>query len=204
MNENLWERGQVVVVREIWRGRVYSAAAMRVAEDSPRFSALYLSPRTPYFWPRLPDGGKIRLQADDWILREEPSPYYEALYLIQPGCGYTCVAVWNESAFDHWKINLEEPMRRTPLGFDHMDQLLDLLVGANRREWKWKDEDETRRALERGIFTAEQVGGLYQRGERALRALQNREPPFDREWESWKPQPDWRAPLRPPEGWTRV
>ncbi len=200
----LWEPGEVIVVREVLRNKVYSAVAMRVVQDSPDFSALYISPRTPYFWPHTLDGENIRIQTDEWVLRKDQWPFGDALYLIQPGSGYTIVAIWNEMFFDHWKINLEEPMRRKALGFDHMDQLLDIIVSADRSIWSWKDEDEIQQAQAGGIFTAEQVRELYQRGERAVQLLQAKQPPFDKDWENWKPDLSWRAPLNLPEGWVQV
>jgi len=129
----------------------------------------------------------------------------DVLYLIKPGSGYTVIAFWdNEYIFDHWKINLEEPMRRTQLGFDYMDQTLDIIVNADRSSWRWKDEDEVREAQARGIFTAKQVRELYQRGERIIQSMLNNEAPFDNNWENWKPDPTWRKPLGLPLGWEQV
>jgi hypothetical protein len=200
----LWNSGEVVAVREVLRNKVYSAVAMRVVEDTENFSVLYISPQTCVHWPHTLNGGGIRIPPAEWILVEDPWPFSDTLYLIQPGAGYTVIAFWNSMTFDHWKINLEEPMRRTELGFDYMDQLLDIIVDPDRSTWKWKDEDEIQEAQARGMFTAEQVRDLYQRGEYAVQLLQSRTPPFDREWENWKPELSWRAPLHLPEGWERV
>lgn len=200
----LWNSGDVVAVREVLRGKIYSALAMRVVEDTENFSVLYVSPRTRVYWPHKPNGGAVRIPPAEWILIEEPWPFDDALYFIQPGAGYTISAYWNSMTFDHWKINLEEPMRRTELGFDYMDQLLDIIVSADRSTWQWKDEDETEEAQARGIFTPEFVHELYQRGELAVRMLQSQQPPFDRDWRKWKPDLFWRAPLHLPAGWERA
>ena len=201
----LWEPGQVIVLREVWRSKVYSIVPVRVVQDSSSWSALYLPPQTPCLWPHTRAGATIRIPTDEWVLEGEAWIGGVVLYLVQPGSGYSALAFWdNDHIFDHWKINLEEPMRRKPLGFDYMDQLLDIIISANRLTWRWKDEDEVRQAQACGIFTTEQVSGLYQRGERVLHSIMANEPPFDGGWENWKPDPAWRVPLDLPKGWERV
>jgi hypothetical protein len=129
----------------------------------------------------------------------------DVLYLVQPGSGYTAVGFWNDDyIFQSWKINLELPMHRTLLGFDYMDQLLDIVVSAGRSTWHWKDEDEVRLAQEQGIITAERVSELYQLGEHAVESLLANKPPFDGDWENWSPNPIWRQLLKLPQGWERV
>ena len=85
-----------------------------------------------------------------------------------------------------------------------MDQLLDIIVSADRSAWHWKDEAEVHEALALGIFTAEQVSELYKLGERAIETLLANEPPFDGNWKNWKVNPEWRSPLDLPPGWEQV
>jgi hypothetical protein len=201
----LWEPGQGIVLREVWRAKVYSIIPLRVAQDSGNWTALYLPPRTSSLWPHTREGVTIRIPADEWVLDGGPWEGGDILYLVQPGLGYIVTGFWDEDRiFDHWKIDLVEPVRRTWLGFDYMDQLLDMMVSDDRSTWRWKDEDEVREAQARRLFTAEQVSDLYQRGARALRALQTNEPPFDGRWETWQPNPEWRVPFHLPNGWEQV
>jgi len=201
----LWESGQGIVLREVWRSKVYSIIPVRVAQDSSSWSALYLPPQTSSLWPHTREGVTIRIPVDKWVLNGGPWEGGDVLYLVQPGLGYSATGFWDDDhVFDHWKIDLVEPVRRTLLGFDYMDQLLDIIVSADRSTWRWKDEDEVREAQARGIFTTEQVSDLYQRGERALEAILANEPPFDGGWENWKPDPDWRVPFDLPKGWEHV
>jgi len=201
----LWEPGQGIVLREVWQGKVYSIIPVRVAQDSMSWSALYLPPRTFSLWPHTPEGETIRIPAEEWVLDGGPWEGGDILYLFQPGRGYTFSAVWDlDHVLHHWKIDLVEPVRRTVLGFDYMDQLLDIIVSAGRSSWRWKDEAEVREAQARGLFTAEQVADLYQRGERGLQALLAGEPPLDAGWEAWRPNPAWRVPFDLPEGWEHV
>lgn len=201
----LWEPDQVIVIREIWQNKVYSVTPVRVVQDTLRWSALYLPPQTPCLWPHTREGVTIRIPTEEWVLDGGPWTSSDVLFLVQPGSGYTAVGFWDDDyRFHSWKINLEQPMRRTPLGFDYMDQLLDIVVRADRSTWHWKDEDEVRLAQALGIFTAEQVSELYQLGERAVQSILSNEPPFDGNWENWKPDPAWRAPLDLPQGWEQI
>ena len=201
----LWKPGQGIILREVWLNKVYSVIPLRVVQDAADWSALYLPPRTFSLWPHTREGATIRIPVDEWVLDGGPWEGSDVLYLVQPGAGYTVIGFWDENQiFNGWKIDLGEPVRRTPLGFDYMDQLLDIIVSADRSAWRWKDEDEVRHALALGIFTAEQVHDLYQRGELAIQRMQSSKPPFNGDWEHWKPDPSWRVPFNLPEGWDRV
>lgn len=126
----------------------------------------------------------------EWVLGGGPWTTSDVLYLVQPGAGYTVVGFWDdEYSFHNWKINLEKPMRRKSHGFDYMDQVLDIVVSADRSTWQWIDEDQLRWAQELGLFTAEQVRELYQLGEHPLKSMLANEAPFDGDWENWKPDP---------------
>jgi hypothetical protein len=200
----LWEPGQGIVMREVWRGKVYSIMPLRVVQDSHTWTALYLPPNTLSLFPHTRDGTVLRIPEDDWVLRGEPWEG-QGLCLVHAGLGFTFSAAWDQDQhLDHWKIDLVDPVRRAPLGFDYMDQFLDIIVSPDRSTWYWKDEDEVQIAERRGIFTPEQVSDLYQRGERAIQALQANEPPFDGGWENWIPDPICRIPFNLPEGWKEI
>ncbi len=201
----LWKPGQVIVVREIWQNKVYSVTPVRVVQDTHSWSALYLPPRTPCLWPHTHEGTPIRIPTDEWVLDGSLWTTSDVLFLVQPGSGYTAVGFWNDDFLFHsWKINLEKPMHRTLHGFDYMDQLLDIIVTADRSAWHWKDEDEVSEAQRLGIFSIEQVSELYELGKRAIQALLANKSPFDGNWENWKPNPEWRVPLDLPAGWEQV
>ena len=201
----LWEPGEGIVMREVWRNKVYSIFPVRVVQDSASWTALCLPRQAIALYPHTPEGVPLRIAQDEWVLDGGPWEGGDVLYLVHIGLGYTFTGWWDDDRiFGGWKIDLVEPVRRTHLGFDYMDQLLDIIVSADRSTWYWKDEDEVREAQARGIFTAEQVSDLYQRGERALRALRENEPPFDRGWEHWKPDPALREQIDLPQGWEQV
>ena len=81
-----------------------------------------------------------------------------------------------------------------------MDQTLDIVVQPDMSSWRWKDEDEFGEALEKGIYSAKQALEIRAEGERALKRLLAREPPFDERWENWRPDPTWIKP-KIEDGW---
>jgi len=99
-------------------------------------------------------------------------------------------------------VNLQEPLRKTRIGFDTLDHELDVIVEFNG-SWRWKDEDELAEAISRGLLPAEDEPRLRSEGERAVRRIVEREPPFDRDWSDWRPDPAWPVPALP-EGWDRI
>lgn len=201
----LWEPGQGIVLREVWRNKVYSIFPVRVVQDSLTWIALCLPRQAIALYPHTREKVALRIPEDKWILDGGPWTGGDVLYLVHVGTGFKFGGSWDENhIFQGWKIDLIEPLRRTPLGFDYMDQLLDIIVSADRSIWYRKDDDEVQEAETRGLFTAAQVQDLYQRGDRALQMILNNDPPFDRGWEIWKPDPAWLATFDLPEGWDRV
>ena len=87
---------------------------------------------------------------------------------------------WRDGAFEHWYVNFEQPLRRSPVGFDTFDEKLDLIVQPDGR-YVWKDEDELEQAAALGLVDAAAV-----RAE-AARVLE--EWPFPTGWEDWRPDP---------------
>jgi len=104
----------------------------------------------------------------------------------------------DRSALSEYYVNLEEPLIRSPAGFDTVDHLLDVTIPPDRSGWSWKDEDELREAVDRGIFTEEDAASFRFWGERGAEHVLLREPPFDRDWSTWRPDPGWKDPDLPP------
>ncbi len=50
-------------------------------------------------------------------------------------------------------MNFEQPLRRTPVGFDTFDEKLDLIVMPDGT-YRWKDEDELEQAAALGLLDA--------------------------------------------------
>jgi hypothetical protein len=206
--QTFFTRGDRIVLREIWRARVWSARPVIVVQDTPELLALYMQPGTPYEQPRTLNGEGVtpttRLQ-NEWVLADALWPEDgEYLRLVIPGAPYSVLVFWLEahSKFRDWYINLEDPLRRTPIGFDYMDQLLDIIVEPDLSGWHWKDEDEFQEAQELGLISPERAGSMRAEGESVVEMLLSGKSIFNG-WEHWKPDPSWEIPTLP-EGWERV
>jgi hypothetical protein len=51
-------------------------------------------------------------------------------------------------------VNLAAPCRRTAIGFDTVDHILDIEVNDDLSDWSWKNENELAWAVERGLCLA--------------------------------------------------
>jgi predicted RNA-binding protein associated with RNAse of E/G family len=100
-------------------------------------------------------------------------------------------------------VNLERPLERTAIGFDTVDHALDVVIELDRSSWRWKDEEELAEAVRDGLFTPEEAADFRAWGERAVDRVLSREPPFDRDWLGWRPDPGWPRPELS-AGWDRV
>jgi predicted RNA-binding protein associated with RNAse of E/G family len=121
-----------------------------------------------------------------------------------PRAGHAVLHFWDEAWNPvGWYVNVEAPLRRTAKGLDTFDHDLDVLIEPDRSAWRWKDEDDVALGIEVGAYTPADAEAFRREGERGLRRVLDREPPFDREWAGWRPDPAWGVPELP-EGWDRV
>lgn len=121
------------------------------------------------------------------------------LILARPGDPYSVWRAWGADSWElAWRyVNLELPWQRTPIGFDSKDLYLDLWSDAAGAEWRYKDEDEAAFAVEQGKITAEQLAAARGAGAQAVEQIRRREPPHDRDWDGWRPDPTWETPALP-------
>ena len=54
------------------------------------------------------------------------------------------IAFWQDdrTTLRTWYVNLQDPFRRSALGFDYLDQELDVIVSPDLERWRWKDEEK--------------------------------------------------------------
>jgi hypothetical protein len=189
--------GDQALLREVWQGKVWAVRPVTVVRDKPDLVALHIAHGTMWKRPVARDGRRLRLPAEDWWL-EDAVWQGSTLRLTRP-CDAHSVEVLRDAAgrFVCWYINIEEPMRRSPLGFDYMDHALDIVVSPDLARWRWKDEDELAEGVAKGVFSADQARAIRAEGERALERLLAREPPLDEPWQDWRPDPAWPVPALP-------
>lgn len=196
-----WKPGDQILVREWLHGKLWAALPFTVVADTPALIALYIAPDTPFVAARTKPTVKNQLDGD-WALVDHEWRGEGSLWLSVPGASYSIELYWlaGRVGLESWKVNLEDPLRRTRFGFDYKDWLLDIVVSPDKSEWRWKDEEEVTEAVELGLMTLERAREFYAEGERGLKRLLTSEAPFDRDWATWRPDEGWPTP-RLLDGW---
>ena len=189
-------------MREIWGDRVLAARPLRVVLDEADHRCFFFVPGTA--WKNDPrDHGEVRFLDGPWeledLVRERP-----VLSFAFPERAYAVLLTWSPRwTFEGYYVNLQSPLRPWVLGFDYVDHFLDVRIPADRAGFSWKDEDELEEAVRRGLVSDGDARRIRLAGERAAAHVLGAEPPFDRDWTSWRPDPGWEPPPLP-EGWDRI
>ena len=192
--------GDRIVLREIWQGRVWSARPVTVVLTSADWIALYLAEGTGWQQPRTLDGQPVTPLTrweGKWCLREHVHSLGSNLLLVPRDAPYSIQLMWSSSwdEFQGWYINLQDPLEPSSIGFDYMDQLLDMVVTPDLSGWRWKDEDEFEEAQSLGLISSEKADYLRSAGLEALELIRNRRRPLDHPWEDWRPDPTSAIPV---------
>lgn len=191
---NRWKPGDHIVLREVWQGRIWTARPAIIVEDSRDVIALYLANGSR--WKRAfdEDGSKKRIPVGDWRLGDDVWNN-DVVRVSVPEERFSVLPINDrEGRLRFWYINVETPLFRTKVGFDYMDQTLDITVDADLQGWRWKDEEELADAVGRGVYTQEEADEIRSAGEAALECFLSRRPPLDRDWEHWRPDRSWGVP----------
>jgi hypothetical protein len=196
--------GETVALRELWDGRIWSARAAIVVRDDEEARILFTPYDTTVMVAFDEDGHELRIPTDRWVLRPSRRHARHVLSFAWPTEPYAILAMWDPHwRFRIWYVNVEEPLRPTPVGFDTNECLLDVVIEPDLSSWRWKDEDELGEAVSLGLFSARQAAAFRRAGERGRRRVIDRAPPFDRDWSGWRPDAAWTVPELPP-GWDVV
>jgi hypothetical protein len=97
----------------------------------------------------------------------------------------------------HWYVNLQDPLRRTPLGFDYLDQELDIIVSPDLGDYRWKDEEGFAELQRLGRIDPAKAARLRAVGERIIQERYAPDSFFRQGWEQWSPPPHWTVPTLP-------
>jgi uncharacterized protein len=196
-----WEPGEAIALREVWRGAIFEARPATVVEDTAGQVILYVHPGALVAVAIDDDGNELRIPDRPWHLELREVRAFSILSFAWPETPYAILLRRDpDGDVRDWYVNIQEPLRRTPLGFDTVDHALDVLIAQDRTSWSWKDEDELADAVAAGLFTEEDAVDFRAAGERGVRRVVTGEPPFDRDWRTWRPDPRWRTVELPP-GW---
>ncbi len=185
--------GDPALFRFVWPWKVFSAKPTTVVEHIAERIVLWLAPGT---MTKAPPGFQVavpRIASGDWT-HDDWQWFGGRLMIWETGRAHSVYVSWSDHGeFLGWYVNLEEPWRRTTLGFDATDHLLDIVIRPDRR-WRWKDEAHLDEAVDLRLFAPEKARAIREEGERAIARIEAWSAPFDEGWESWRPDPDWPLP----------
>jgi hypothetical protein len=201
----VWSSGDHAVVRYLRDGRAAWVRPVTIVEDTDEANVLFLGAGTPTKVPVNLDGSAIPRSTPyeerfglEWRPGDGNWGENQTLLITPPGAAHSLWLFWSvDWDFLGWYVNLQEPHRRTAMGFDTSDQVLDVWVQPDL-SWTWKDEHELEAAVRLGRFTSGEAAAIRAEGERVIAEF-----PFPTGWEDWRPDPAWPVPHLP-AGWDVV
>ena len=211
-----FQPGETAVRRDVFRRKVWSAHALRVVEDTAEALVLGCRPGAeslaPTTWieslltgdetarlralPNLADGN---WQLGRWTWRDTAH-----LQWVPPDRWFSVNAFFDaagDGRLTRWYVNFQHPMRRTPIGFDTFDLLLDLVVAPDLSRWDWKDEDEYAQGRRLGVVSEADHRAVEKAREEAVAMIEGSVGPFaaERGLGTWRYEPHWPDPQLPTE-----
>jgi len=194
---------QIVALRYLTTdGRIEMCWPCRVVEDSERLLALFIAAGSRYkAGPKRTAAQKrsmprAALPPDEYVWRSD------TLRLMFPGRQHSVWLSWAARSFSGYFVNMEEPFRRTSVGFDTQDHTLDIEVAPDH-SWKWRDTEELDEHVKHRFYTADLVGEVWNEARQAIDEIMRGTHPCLAGWRSWEPDPAWEIPLVP-EAWSSV
>jgi len=189
--------GEPIVRRDVWRGRPVVGWGGIVVSDAPDLLVLYMPEGAPlgfppedFFGGRHPWSGKERWEG------------HGVLQLQRPGEMHAVWVFWGgaERELGAWYVNIQEPFRRSSIGFDTQDLELDIVVDPLDGSWAWKDDERMEQWVERGRWTPAEVEAIRAEGGRVAAELDAGRRWWSDSWGEWEPDPAWPTPCLP-DGW---
>ena len=196
--------GTAVTLRGVG-SRVHWALPATVVQDTEDFLAVYVQAGAAGKNIDHRPAPQELLSPEKLILADFRWTMTDVLMLIFPGDAFCTYAMWKTGTKELtcWYINLQEPVCRSPFGFDTQDHLLDVVVKPDMSGWKWKDLDEFEEAARSGFYSPEKARAIRAEGERAVRLVLGERKEFYRSWQDWQPDVEWGLPELSPE-WDRL
>ena len=206
----MWEPGETVTWRGIYRNRVWHAQTVIVVRDAPNETVVALLPGTECIAPegylQGKDSNKRRwnFKEKNWQLEAYSWRTNRLLLLLEPEKYYSTIYFWNHESneFLCYYINFQLPFQRSHYGIDTLDLDLDLIIHPDF-SYEWKDVDDYQKAIEYEIILPGWVQGIEEAKSDIFNTLEKRQYPFDGSWLNWMPDPNW-APPKLPENWDKI
>ena len=186
----MWSSGDVIVRREVLRGRPWAAMPAIVVRDEDDLLAIYTSEGAPFAFAdaaiRHPYVGRSGWEGHGTLALQRPSDAYAVLVFWEG----------DDRRFAGWYVNFQAPYRRTSNGIDTLDHEIDIWI-PDGGPWEWKDADKL---VAGGRFSASEVDEIRAQADAVARDLDAGRRWWSDEWASWEPDPRWPTPSLPP-GW---
>lgn len=192
--------------------RSRTARPLIVVQDTAELSVLWMPhgtvrkvPDGAHIDPIYPVSRKDRIIADlargDWHYQDHTWEV-STLVTMRPADSYAVWASWlpDGTHFGYY-VNLQLPYRRTPIGFEAMDLMLDSVVQPDL-SWQWKNDDEFEEIVELGLYSQDLARHIRAEAGRAIADLEARRWPFDGTLLELRPEPAPTAPVLH-SGWQR-
>jgi hypothetical protein len=207
--------GQVVMHRNVRRGRIGWVRPARVVSDDSRGLLLWIARHTPVVSEVSGDGRGMRtMPFAEYVtlgssLRHGTWNGPGVLKLHRPDDPAHSVWWFHNDAgeFTGWYVNLERPAIRWSdvggaAGVDVTDEDLDIVVAPDL-SWQWKDEEEflERLAIPEHYWVADEAA-VREEGLRVVKEIEAGVFPFDGTWTDFVPPAGWELPGLEP-GWDR-
>ena len=194
-----WSTNDWIVRREVLASGPWEGMLVRAIEDSPEHLISY-----------TPEGSSFGFPPGDWPTTSGKHPWSDrgswqghgCLMIQRPDVGHAIWHFWGgpERKFLCWYINLQEPFRRTAIGYDTQDLELDIIVYPNGK-WQLKDDELMEQRILDGRWNAEQVAEIRNEARKLTDRLDSGERWWPLEWQHWQPDPQWQVPRALPAGW---
>ena len=189
----MWSRGDTVLWRSIEGAgtRIWHAVAATLVELTEDRVVVWVPSGTPTRYAVGAPAPEADATLHEGVWRDS------CLRLTRFGEAHSLWLFWRGGAFAGWYVNLQAPLRPSPLGFDTRDHALDVVVDRDG-SWRWKDEHHLEEGVAGGWIGADEARAIRAEGERVVAAW-----PFPTGWEDWRPDPGWPQPQLP-AGWDRL
>jgi len=198
-NNRFWLPGDSVTLRGVGK-KVYWAYPTILVQDTPELIAYYLCAGTMGKNTDHRVAPTEMLDAESIEIVDHQWHRTDVLMLAVPGEAFSVYYMWETGTknLDCIYINLQEPIRRTSIGFDSMDNVLDVVIHPDMDQWRWKDEDEFEEAQRVGVYTPERARQIRADGETAIDLVLSRRRGMYEKWKAWEPNQRWDIPTLSP------
>ena len=206
----MWNLGDVIVWRGVFRNRVWHAQPVIVVKDTPEELCVTLLPGTECVAPEGYLDGKDSTKRrwsfkdKDWKLENYAWRTNRLLILLEPDTYYSTMYFWRADSNDFllYYINFQLPFQRSHCGIDTLDLDLDLIINPDF-SFRWKDEDDYQKAIDHEVIMPEWMQEIEIAKKEIFNKLEKRQYPYDGSWLNWIPDPNWLPP-KLPKNWDKI